>query len=296
MIRGVLPGLVTITTQVGDARACSTCLSGDPTLTTLGLEKPYEDRFRGSLNGLYRTENFGVEGVNRSELTEYRSSLGLAWWPTNRIALGARVPWVWKQLDNVDLSTEKTSALGDIDLDARFYLWQDRESSPTHLFGVQGGVRVPSATEQTGANGQPLDFDVQPGTGIWIPNAGIWYGFYKYPWFLFASSVAHIGVGEGFQGFEFGNALNTTVTGQYAFTYNFAASLSLDTRYSGKDSFYGVTDEDSGGFIAFISPGIVFTVVEDLLLHATGQLPAIDRLNGDHDEGPIVRVGLTYDF
>ena len=48
--------------------------------------------------------------------------------------------------------------------------------------------------------------------------------------------------------------------------------------------------------MVFVAPGIIYTIKEDLLLNATVKFSAIDRLNGNHGEGTIINIGLTYDF
>ena len=37
-------------------------------------------------------------------------------------------------------------------------------------------------------------------------------------------------------------------------------------------------------------------MVQDLLLNATVKFPAIDALYGEHTEGTIFSIGITYDF
>lgn len=73
-----------------DARACSTCTVGDPTLTVMGAEQPTAGRLRFSSSLRWRRER--VEQGHR--LVERRLELGVAWSPIARVTLSVGVPIV----------------------------------------------------------------------------------------------------------------------------------------------------------------------------------------------------------
>jgi hypothetical protein len=154
---------------------------------------------------------------------------------------------------------------------------------------------LPTADEAVDSNGEPLDFDVQVGQGATVINAGGWYANYNYPYMFYTSGTYHV-ASEGYQEFQAGDALIYNAMGQYASKHSVAYYLGLQGRTSQRDTFSGVDDPDSGGTIVFITPGFIYTIVQDLLLNATVKLPVIDALNGDHEEGTIFKIGLTYDF
>jgi hypothetical protein len=210
--------------------------------------------------------------------------------------LAIRVPVLSKTFDTADLSRTKSSGIGDVDLSARYTLWLDKEQRPSQMFGVLAGLRTPTGREQFDSKGNSLDIDVQRGTGSWIPNFGAWYGYYHYPYFFYASGVYHQPLNKGFQEFEAGKALVSTFLAQYALNYQFALQFGLDTRWSTKNTQLGETDQNSGGFIAFVTPGLVYHVSEDVLLNLSLQIPAYKNLHGEHNEGKSLRLGVTYDF
>lgn len=275
---------------------CATCTVGDPSLTVMGTEKNFSGRWRSSTDFLYRDETIGVEGINQREVSESRITLGLSYAPTKNWVFGAQLPLVRKELTNINLATAEQTAIGDMVFSVKQFLYQDSPMQTHHTAGGLAGLRVPTGQEQSDDQGRPLDIDVQPGAGNWVPNLGGWYGYYRFPYFGYFSSTLHYPVGEGYADFEEGNALLTTAMWQYAPNYSVAWQLGLDTRWSEKHRYNGVADEDSGGFIAYLSPGIVFTVAEDLLFYATIQEPVLDQLNGDHEENTVYRFGLIYDF
>jgi hypothetical protein len=288
--------LLLLATLPAPVFACAICMTGDPTLNTMGTEKLYEGRLRFSADYLNRTETTGVAGIDETKLKDNRLTLGLAYAPTRRLNLAIRVPVLSKTFDTADLSQTKSSGIGDIDLSARYTLWLDKEQRPSQLFGILAGLRMPTGREQFDSQGNSLDIDVQRGTGSWIPNFGAWYGYYHYPYFFYASSVYHQPVNKGFQEFEAGKALVSTFLAQYALNYQFALQFGLDTRWSTKNTQMGETDQNSGGFIAFVTPGLVYHVTNDVLLNLSLQISAYKNLHGEHSEGNSLRLGVTYDF
>lgn len=274
--------------------ACSTCMVGDPTLTLMGTEKPYAGRLRLSLDYFKRDEEIGVEGVNKRTIDDQRIRLDLAWAPTRRIMLGLRVPYVKRNLENFNLETQESTALGDIRLTAKFFL-QEKDSFQNHMYGLLAGVRLPTADEQS-ANGVPLEFDAQPGIGAGVVNAGAWYSYFSFPWMAYLTGTYHYMPNEGFQGFQAGDALVASLGIQFASDYRYAFQLAFDTRYSQKDTFFGIEDPDSGGFIGYLSPGFVYSIKTDLLLFANVKLPVVENLYGNHEEGTVFNIGVTYDF
>lgn len=272
---------------------CATCTAGDPTINLMGMERSFAGRLRFGLDYLQRTEDIGIAGVNQTQLTEQRITLnlGYAWNPQLNFSL--RVPWVDKHLEYVNLAEQDNQALGDIEIGGKFALFMAEDHR--QQWGISTGLRLPTASEQTDSQGKKLDIDVQAGTGAWTPNLGVWYGFYEFPYFLYASSTLHYAT-EGFENFQAGEVLTATITGQYALNKQFAVQFALDSRWSAKNKFGNQTDENSGGMISFISPKLVVMPIMDVVLHLGVQIPLFKQLNGEQHEGSTVQLGVTYDF
>lgn len=274
--------------------ACSTCLCGDPTLTVMGAEKPFAGRKRVSLESLFRTESIGRRGIDRVDIDEHRLSLGFSYTFNPRVAVSLRLPWVDKQLENSSLARSETQGIGDINVTAKIFL-QPQTGMVRRLYGLTAGVTLPTAEEKTSASGQLLDIDVQPGVGSTVAQLGVWYGQYAFPWFFYASSALNIPT-EGNQDFTPGTAVTLTLRTQYAPRHRLAFQLGLDTRWSEKDKYGDIADSNSGGFLGFLSPGVVITLSTDLLLQLQTQIPVIDELNGHHEEETTYSIGIIYDF
>lgn len=280
--------------SASSALACSTCMVGDPTQSLMGAEKPFENRLRMSLDYLSRSEELGREGFNKKEIDENRVSLNLAYAPSSRVMLGLNVPYVNRQLESFNLTEQEVTTLGDVTITIKNYM-QEKDFLQKHMYGLLGGIKLPTASEEDGDDGEPLDFDVQAGQGATVVNAGAWYANYNYPYLFYTSASYHV-ASEGYQDFQAGDALVFNATAQYATDYSLSYYLGLEGRSSQKDTFDGVDDEDSGGTIVFVAPGIIYTFKEDLLLNATIKFPTIDELDGNHSEGTIFSIGVTYDF
>lgn len=274
--------------------ACSTCKCGDPTITLVGSEKPFAGRFRAGLDVQLRSETEGDPAINEATTDEERYSVGMTYSVNNRLTLLASIPYVKKTRVDSTLARMEADGLGDIDLYARYNLQADNEMR--HLYGVMGGLRLPTSEEVEDSAGNVLDIDVQPDAAATAITVGGYYQYFASPWFASASaSVVHF-VDEGRQGFEPGSSIVGSLRAQYAVKYNFAPQIGLDFRYSETDYFSGVSDENSGGFLGNLWLGLTTRVGGELLLYAGAQIPVLDDLNGHQEEDTTVRFGINYDF
>jgi hypothetical protein len=274
--------------------ACSTCMVGDPTQSLMGAEKPFENRLRVSVDFMDRSEELGVAGVNKKVIDERRITTNIAWAPSRRWMLGLSIPYVNRHLESFNLSDQEITSLGDVSLSIKSFM-QEKESFQTHMYGLMGGIKFGTAREQSDVNGVVYDFDVQTGQGADVINAGGWYAHFRYPWMFYTSATYHV-AGKGYQQFQAGDAMVFNANAQWAQSPKLSWYVGAEGRYSERDRFAGVEDADSGGTIVFVTPGLIYTLRDDLLLNAVIKLPAIDKLNGEHEETTIFSIGLTYDF
>src|SRR5688500_15408528 len=86
-----------------DARACSTCGSGDPTLTAVGVEQPFAGRVRVSLGVSQLSYAEGLD-ANAVSVVDQRATLGLAVSPTDWLTLSAFVPLVHREVAHATLA------------------------------------------------------------------------------------------------------------------------------------------------------------------------------------------------
>ena len=287
--------LLWIVLPVSSVFACATCLCGDPTITSMGTEKPFAGRTRVGVEYLSRSETIGEAGVNQQIINEQDIRISASYAINTRWIVAANLPLVSKQLDRYDLSQEQASGVGDMELSARWFLSGDEQFPARELWGLQFGIRLPTSTEQY-LNGQPIDFDAQPGAGATIPNLGAWYGYYHTPWFFHSSLVYQHAIDEGYQSYEAGDVWLLTGFAQYAWQPKLALSFSLDARQKQPDHYAGVIDENSGGLLVMASPGFAWMPLTDLVVTMIYQIPVIERPYGEQEESSSLHLGAVYDF
>jgi Putative MetA-pathway of phenol degradation len=287
--------LLMLAFKAGNALACATCLCGDPTITTMGTEKPFAGRTRMSIEYLTRGETVGVPAVSEHVIDEQRLTYSLSYAINEQWIIAASMPVITKQVNRFDLTQQQASGLGDMDLTARAFIGTDNRFPVRQLWGLQFGLRVPTSSEQQ-VDGQSIDFDAQPGAGATIPSIGAWYGYYRTPWFLYASATYQHATSEGYQGYQAGDVLLLTGMTQYAIHPKLALQLSVDARWKAQDKYADVRDGDSGGTLVMASPGMAWTMYDDLIMNISYQVPLIENVHGRQEEAATFRIGVLYDF
>lgn len=275
-----------------NAWSCAVCLCGDPSLTLFGLEKSYPGQWRLSVDSVFREEKVGKAEINQQHLDDARVNFNLSYHLNSRLGFALTLPYVHKKLRFANLSRQEVSAFGDLELSSRYSLL-DMSRQQLHL---HFNLRLPTAEEQYNPQGQPLNLDVQAGTGAYLPKIGMSYGYFRYPWLFYSSWQWQIGGDQGFQGFKPGSAWLTTFSTQYALTPRVAVAFAVDSRFSQKNQFFTQKDQDSGGSIHFLSSKFLWRMNQHWLVEASIQQPILEQLNGTLTEKTNYRFGLIYDF
>jgi hypothetical protein len=274
--------------------ACATCACGDPTLTTMGLEKPLAQRLRAATEVRYQEATVGEPGVDEVGRTELRVDTSLAWSPASWAVLSVDVPMVARTASYVNLGRDRTLGLGEIELRAKIFVWEDRRFAPTQVLALVGGVKLPTAPELE-HEGAPVNEDAQPGTGSFDPLAGIAYSHFWDQVKLFASATVTVPT-RGWNDLRGGVTLLGSVAVQLQPAPSWAVLLGADSRIEAAADRGGVTEPDTGGVVAYLSPRVVYSPATDLLLHVRVSIPVVQRPGGFQHEGPIVSAGATFDF
>lgn len=277
------------------AHTCATCGCGDMTLTLMGSEKPFVGRLRAALELRHRTDAIGTPGFDEQRLQEERLDAQMVWAPTDRFIFMVDVPALSREVTYVNLASRDTTALGEILLTAKSFVWQDDPFVPAHLLAVLATLKLPTAQLQRGPDGALLPIELQPGTGSFDPGAGLAYAFFADPWSVYAS-VTGVLTTRGDQGYRGPRSLRTTTALQYQLVPSLALRGGFDTRTDSTAIEAGTTASDSGGFIGFATAEALVAPVSDWLLYAALRVPVVNALRGAHTEGPYVSVGVAYDF
>lgn len=281
--------------RVSSALACSTCGCGDPTLTPLGTEKPYENRVRASLELRLRTEELGRANVDRISMQESRLAAYLAWAPHERVFLLLTTPLIHRTVTYVNEARAEMLGLADIDLRVKGFVAQDSSAFPKHLLAISAGLKLPTTPLRRGADGAWLPMELQMGTGSWDPLLGVSYAYFPRPWSLYASAQATVPLRDT-STFRASPSLRASLSVQHQLSHRFAARLGIDTRIDGKAYESGKPERDSGGLIGFVSSDLLFGLSSDLLLVTSVHLPVLQALSGYHRENVIWSTGLSLDL
>ena len=243
----------------------------------------------------HRNDRIGEAQVDRLELSEQRMELAGAYSPTDRVTISVMMPLVHRLITEVNLAEADIWAPGDLELRARGVIWRDRKFAPKHLLSLIAGLEFPTSSIERDANGVPLPLEFQAGTGSWDPIAGAAYTMFSDPWSVYVSSVG-IFPTKGTADTQAGMTFRQTVLGQLQPWTFLAFQLGAEFRLDGPGYIAGVRDPDTGGHITYGTLGIVGMPHEKILLHATGAIPIVQRLDGTHEEGFAFTAGLVYDI
>jgi hypothetical protein len=302
LVRALAVAIAAIVAAPSVARACATCACGDPTITTMGSEKPFAGRLRLSAEVRRRAET--IDGV---DVADHRMILAAAYAPWSRLVLAAELPLVWR-----DGQSAATAGPGDAALRGKLFVLQAGRDTARHLLAVTGGVKLPTAPRL--ADGEPVA--LEPGTGSVDPELGLGYGFFAYPWSVQASASAIRPIG-GWDDSEPAPALRGSLTVQYQPSWALAFGLGVDARIEG-NAHAATASQESGlavslappaphdghdhattggtGTLVMLSPTASTQVGADMFLTATVRVPVWRDLPEGHDEGLTIAFALVKDL
>ena len=277
------------------ALACAVCSTGDPTLTVAGAEQPFAGRLRSALELQYQTHVAGRAGVDQLRIAETRADVSLAWAPDPDWLLAARLPLLDRQIEDESLGLRETWGVGELELDAKWFVWTDRAFAPRWLIAWLGGVQLPTAPLHRDAAGQALPLEAQPGAGSWDVVLGPSVSAFAGDTSLYASlrwTQPLLTPGP----FEPGASLGASLALQQQLATWLAARVVSELRFDQQSREQGQRDLDSGGAVAFVGGDVVWSPLEDLVAQLGARLPAYSRLRGQQREGPAFRFALVRDW
>jgi hypothetical protein len=285
------------------ARACSVCGCGDP-LVSISDARPTSGRFRVGLDfeHLSMTARSDDDPTLTERLTQATFRPVLIYSPSNRWNLVLQVPLTWKSWalggPAGDVQRSKAFGLGDVDLSARLFVFDEVELMKQLRWNLafSVGTSFPTGPDDLKVGGERIDDHAQLGTGAFGPYVGAFFAWHRDPWNVFASATARTHSTNAY-GYRFGDALLFGVRTEYRIVDRFAVGLGLDGRQAARDTRHDVPQENTGGFVLAITPGIVVNVIEpDLWFYLRVQVPVATHLYGEQTVGPTVLASLQYAF
>ncbi|HQR12117.1 MAG TPA: hypothetical protein PLW68_12395 [Casimicrobiaceae bacterium] len=181
---------------------------------------------------------------------------------------------------DTEVSTSHTQSIGDLRLVGRYLgFTADRD------IGVQLGVKFPTGSFDNAfisgpQEGEPLDRGLQPGTGTTDLLLGAFtFGELAVGWDWFAQAMLQQPL-HSRDGFRPGTGFNVNGGFRYVGFEGIVPSLQVNVRIEGRESGPNADTDNSGSTLAYVSPGINFTLTEKLHGYLFAQVPVYQRVNG----------------
>jgi hypothetical protein len=196
---------------------------------------------------------------------------------------------------DTDISTSRASGLGDVRVLARY-----QKINPQHSLGLQFGFKLPTGRDdQNFASGpqagELLDRGLQLGTGTTDLLAGAsWFArpAVNFGWFAQALVDQPLAARTGFLP---SSSLNLSGGIRWLNTSRFTPQLQLNVKTETREHGAAADTANSGGTIAYLSPGVTAEISEQANAFVFVQLPVYQRVNGLQLEPRwIVSTGLRY--
>ncbi|MEY4548931.1 MAG: hypothetical protein RL685_5126 [Pseudomonadota bacterium] len=275
--------------------ACGPCGSGDTTLTSAGTEQPFLGRLRSAAALRYRTDAIGVPGLDRARIRELRADVSTAWAVRDDLFLLASLPVLYRDVTEESLARNELRSIGDVELGAKWFVWRDRSFAPRWLVATLGGVKLPTAPWREGAPERPLPLEAQPGSGSLDLSFGASLAFFSDA----LSSYVSLQLREPMVArseLEPGRSLHASAALQYQLGEPVALRGLCELRLDQSSRERGERDPHSGGAIAYLGAELLLSPFSDFSLAPGARLPALQRLRGSHEEGPIFSLALIRDW
>jgi hypothetical protein len=200
--------------------------------------------------------------------------------------------------DGTRMSSSNLNGFGDMQVGARWFFWEhlDLGNSIRHTLSVSASTFIPTGNNSAvDADGIRVDEHGQIGTGGWGPNAGLFYRMQGDVWSAYAGVWGLYRTVNSY-GYRFGAAAMWTAVGQYQPLQWMAVALGVDGRFAGYDQQDGLDVDSTGGLVLAAVPAVYAKVFPGGWLLAKAQLPFATSLNGIQTIGPVVTVGMRYEF
>jgi hypothetical protein len=224
---------------------------------------------------------------NINSLLNY--SAGIAYGITDDMTLNLSIPYVVRrdirESEPPDEIHEHGDAegIGDISLRAHRRFVRKTDMDMTLL----AGMKVPTGeTTKADDHGERFETEFQPGSGSWDPFLGIAVTK-RFGKLSLDGNVLYTLVTEGSQDTDLGDKFNYNI----AFAYGpYSGTTSVDFIIEGngiwvaKQDVNGNKDDNSGGNVVYISPGVRISFGNTISAYVSYGYPVLQDMNGDQNE------------
>jgi hypothetical protein len=260
----------------------------------MGADQPFAGRLRaaGTLRAWGQTR--GTPETGDTRVSEVRMDLAVAYSPLPWLTLAAQLPLQRREVLLTNLARQTAWGVGDAELSARAVLWRDRLFAPRLLVSALGGVKLPTAPLPRTAQGLALADEAWLGSGGLEGQAGLSVLGFAGPWSGLLSLTGVV-AGSGYQGFQAGAALHTSLFAQRHLLPWLAMRLGTDARLSAADQ-HPHAGPAGGGLLAQAAPDVLFGLPAGGVLQVGARLPFLVQLSGGVRPSPLLQATLAYDL
>ncbi len=270
--------------------ACPTCSCGNPTITTMGLDQPFANRFRIGLS----TRAWQTSQPSQT-VRELRADLSLSFAPTNWLQFFVTMPTHARELQSASLERQRAFGPGELDLAARFVVLREQRMRARYLISINTGLQIPTSPIVKDANGVPLDIDAQLGLGAWAPYVSLNdLSFLSEKWAVFGSVIGELAFG-GRLGVRGAPSIRGLLGVQWQPPLWLAACAGVEGRYDVARTVNGAIDLAGAGPSIFAAPDVLFMIDNRWVLQAGLRVPIASALGEGVRPGPIFALTVVVD-
>ncbi len=227
-------------------------------------------------------------------VTTFEEDLEAVYGATRDVTLGVTLPILEERLrfegPGGERRTITADGPGDLTLAGAYRLYRRDVERGTTQFSLLGGLKLPTGATDvedsnlprlTGKPGTRLPPSLQLGSGSVDGIVGL-AGFHNMDRLSFYADAQGKLTTEGAQGFRAGNSLFYDLSADYVLLpgRNMFLILELNGVSASRAEQAGRTVRDSGGQLLFLSPGLQYLPIPNLILETSVQVPIYRDLNG----------------
>ena len=309
MIRGIF-SIIFVTAlcslTINTTLACSVCHCGDNAFlfSDRGFALPdhsVNHRYSFTLGNLYSSKSNVLaadEGPGIERQREFRPSARLSYNLLYNMAISLEAPFQYRRIVTSTFdgtSREHSAGIGDAGITAVYMrnLWDGIGQFFTG--GLSLAVIIPTGNNNMHLAGERLDEHLQAGTGAVDWQVGGAASRVTCASRYFASLYyRHNGTNDF--AYHYGNAGLFNFGGLWPISDRIAGSLQINSRYAGRDLDHGLVADDTGGWMAYLTPGFKLDLTEAMGISMAVQLPVYRKLYGIQSEKAVFSSGISVAF
>jgi hypothetical protein len=240
----------------------------------------------------------GPDGIGTEHQREFRPSLRLTYNLLDELSFAIEAPFQFRRIvatTTEGADSERSSGFGDTELSA---VWMRNISNSDGQFytgGLSLAIKMPTGNNNIRQAGNRLDEHLQAGTGAydWQAGAAISRMTCSSRYF---SSLYYRHNGASKFAYHYGNAALYNVGGQWPLTDRISVSTQVNGRYAARDLNHNLIEENTGGWVTYLTPGVKLNLTETAAVSVAIQIPVFQQLYGVQTEKAVFSAGFSVGF